>query len=130
MRFEGIYTPVVTPYREDFSIDEAPRQVIEHLIAAGVHGIIVAGTTGEYYAQTPEERIALMPFVQEAIAGRVPLIVGTGAIRTEDSIAYAEAAKADRAPMRCWWRRRPTPARRGARSRCTRWPSTARRTCR
>ena len=95
MRFDGIYTPIVTPHRADFAIDrDALAAVIEHLLAAGVHGIILAGTTGEYYAQTPAERVALMPFVKERIAGRAPLIVGTGAIRTEDSIEYAEAAKA------------------------------------
>jgi len=95
MRFEGIYTPVVTPYHDDFSIDEAAfAQVIGFLIDKGVHGIIVAGTTGEYYAQSMEERIAMMSLAQGLIAGRVPMIVGTGAIRTEDSIIYAQAAKA------------------------------------
>ncbi|MDJ0626786.1 MAG: dihydrodipicolinate synthase family protein [Rhodobacter sp.] len=95
MRFEGIYTPVVTPYRDDFSLNQdALAATVEHLIAAGVHGLIVAGTTGEYYAQSPEERIDLMGRIKTLIAGRLPLIVGTGAMRTEDSIAYAEAAKA------------------------------------
>ena len=95
MRFEGIYTPVVTPYREDFSLnEEALAATVEHLIGAGVHGLIAAGTTGEYYAQSPEERIDLMGRMKALIGDRVPLIVGTGAIRTEDSVAYAEAAKA------------------------------------
>ncbi|MEM9709389.1 MAG: dihydrodipicolinate synthase family protein [Pseudomonadota bacterium] len=95
MRFEGIYTPLVTPYDEAFDLnEEALEATVEFLIAAGVHGLIVAGTTGEYYAQTPEERIALMGKVKALIKGRVPMIVGTGAMRTEDSVAYAEAAKA------------------------------------
>lgn len=95
MRFEGIYTPVVTPYRDDFSLnEEALAATVEHLIGAGVHGLIVAGTTGEYYAQSPEERIDLMGRMKALIGDRVPLIVGTGAMRTEDSVAYAEAAKA------------------------------------
>lgn len=94
MRFEGIYTPVVTPYFEDHSINEAGFEAaIEHLIAAGVHGIIVAGTTGEYYAQTTEERIHMMQLAKKVIGTRLPMIVGTGAIRTEDSIVFAEAAK-------------------------------------
>jgi 4-hydroxy-tetrahydrodipicolinate synthase len=94
MRFEGIYTPVVTPYNADFSINrESFEAVIERLIAAGVHGIIVAGTTGEYYAQTPEERIEMMRLARKVIGKRLPLIVGTGAIRTEDSIHFAEQAK-------------------------------------
>ncbi len=94
MRFEGIYTPVVTPYFEDHTINrDAFADAIEHLIAAGVHGIIVAGTTGEYYAQSAEERIEMMGLAKQIIGTRLPMIVGTGAIRTEDSIIFAEAAK-------------------------------------
>ena len=95
MRFEGIYTPIVTPYRDDHSIDrDRFAEVAEHLIAAGVHGIVLAGTTGEYYAQSPEERVELMGLAKAVIKDRLPLIVGTGAIRTEDSIQFAEQAKA------------------------------------
>jgi len=93
MKFEGIYTPIVTPYRDDFSIDyERLSEIVEFLIGAGVHGIISAGTTGEYYAQSTEERFELMNFLHQQLAGRVAYIVGTGAIRTEDSILYAEQA--------------------------------------
>ncbi len=95
MRFEGIYTPIVTPYQVDHSIDrDRFAEVAEHLIAAGVHGIVLAGTTGEYYAQSPEERVALMALAKAVIKDQVPLIVGTGAMRTEESIRYAEEAKA------------------------------------
>lgn len=94
MRFEGIYTPVITPHDPDLEIDrDAFAAVIEHLVEAGVHGIVVAGTTGEYYAQTRDERVMLMKLAREIIAGRLPLVVGVGAIRTEDCIAYAEAAR-------------------------------------
>jgi 4-hydroxy-tetrahydrodipicolinate synthase len=95
MQFEGIYTPLVTPYHDDFSLnEEALAQTVEHLITAGVHGIIVAGSTGEYYAQTTEERIEMMSRCKALIGDRVPMIIGTGAIRTEDSIVFAEAAVA------------------------------------
>lgn len=94
MQFEGIYTPVVTPHDPDFSINKDKfAEVIEFLIEKGVNGLIVAGTTGEYYAQTPEERLDLMKVAKDLIKGRLPLIVGTGAMRTEDAIMYAEAAK-------------------------------------
>ena len=94
MKFEGIYTPIVTPFYDDFSINkDAFAEAIELLIEAGVHGIIIAGTTGEYYAETYEERIALMELGHDLIKGRTAVIMGTGAIRTEDSIQYAEEAK-------------------------------------
>ena len=94
MQFDGIYTPLVTPYNQDFSINNRELLgVIDFLIEVGVQGLIVAGTTGEYYAQSTQERLELMETVKKYIAERVPLIVGTGAIRTEDSMIYAQAAR-------------------------------------
>ena len=94
MDFNGIYTPVITPHFDDYSIDEAGfAEVIEGLISDGVHGIIIAGTTGEYYAQTMEERQRMLHLGVEIINGRVPSIGGTGALRTEDSITLAQTAK-------------------------------------
>ncbi|TPE51752.1 dihydrodipicolinate synthase family protein [Amaricoccus solimangrovi] len=94
MKFEGIYTPAITPHGPDGEIDrEAFAEVLESLIAAGVHGIIIGGSTGEYYAHTMRERIESFTFAKEVIGTRLPLIVGTGAIRTEDAVAYATAAK-------------------------------------
>jgi 4-hydroxy-tetrahydrodipicolinate synthase len=95
MKFEGIYTPVITPYRDDASIDyERLGETVDFLIDAGVHGIISAGTTGEYYAQTMDERFELMKFIYQKVNGRCQYIVGTGAFRTEESIEYAKAAVA------------------------------------
>jgi 4-hydroxy-tetrahydrodipicolinate synthase len=95
MTVDGIYTPIVTPYAADGAIDhDALAAVIEHLVAAGVHGIISGGSTGENYTQTVEERLALARFTGERLAGRVPLIVGAGAMRTDDSLALAEGARA------------------------------------
>jgi 4-hydroxy-tetrahydrodipicolinate synthase len=94
MRFEGIYTPVITPFLDDFSIDgDGFACVVEHLIATGVHGIVLAGTTGEYYAQTMNERVAMMKLAKDVLGNRLPLIVGVGALRTEDAIEYARHAK-------------------------------------
>ncbi len=98
MKFEGIYTPAIAPLTAEGNIDHAAyAEVLEHLIDAGVHGIIVAGSTGEYYAHTAEERLALAARAKEVIGTRVPLIIGTGAVRTEESIQYAAAAKAIKA---------------------------------
>lgn len=94
MKFEGIYTPAITPLDKDGAIDrKAFAAVVEHLIASGVHGIIIAGSTGEYYAHTAQERTDLAAYARQVIGTRLPLIVGTGAIRTEDSIAYAKHAR-------------------------------------
>lgn len=92
--FDGIYTPLVTPYNADGSVHwDGLADVIEYLIAAGVHGLITGGSTGENYAQTVAERIEIAQFTKDRIKGRLPLVVGTGTMLTDDSIALAEAAK-------------------------------------
>src|SRR6056297_3214290 len=91
-RFDGIYTPVITPYHPDGTENrDALAEVIEHLIASGVHGIITGGSTGENYAQTVAERVDLARLTHQMVRGRVPLVVGTGAMLTDDSIALAQA---------------------------------------
>ena len=110
VKFEGIYTPAVTPLGPDGEIDrKAFAEVLESLIEAKVHGIIIGGSTGEYYAQTAQERFELAAYAKDVIGTRLPLIVGTGATRTEDAVEYAKAAKeigatpssSRRRPMRC-----------------------------
>lgn len=93
-RFEGIYTPVVTPYHDDGRVNwDALAQVIEYLIAHGVHGLITGGSTGENYAQTVDERLELARFTHKQVQGRLPLVVGTAAMLTPDSLALASGAR-------------------------------------
>jgi 4-hydroxy-tetrahydrodipicolinate synthase len=93
MKFEGIYTPAITPYNEDGSVyRDAYCAMVEFLVASGVQGIINGGSTGEYYAQSMDERIELAKLSKQVIGKRAALIIGTGAIRLSDSIAMAETA--------------------------------------
>jgi 4-hydroxy-tetrahydrodipicolinate synthase len=94
MSFKGIIPPVITPYHADGSIDrDGFCTMVEHLIASGVHGVMIGGTTGEYYAQSRDERVSLLKLAKTVAKGRVPLIAGVGAIRTEDCIDYALVAR-------------------------------------
>lgn len=94
MKFAGIYTPAVTPLNADGSIDKAGfAEVLDYLVESKIHGIIIGGSTGEYYAHTTQERFELAAQAKDVINGRLPLIIGTGAIRTEDSVAFAKHAK-------------------------------------
>ncbi|WP_428830134.1 dihydrodipicolinate synthase family protein [Cereibacter changlensis] len=94
MVLEGIYTPLITPFHADGSFDfDGLADLVERLVSAGVHGLISGGSTGENYAETVEERLALARFIVERTQGRLPVIVGTGAMRTPDSIALAVGAK-------------------------------------
>jgi len=93
-RFDGIYTPVVTPFHADGTPNlDALADVIESLLAAGVNGIISGGSTGENYAQSVAERLDLARFSKDRVGGRVPFVVGTGAMMTPDSIALATGAR-------------------------------------
>lgn len=95
MKFEGIYTPAITPLQDNGNIDFAAfAEVLEYLIDAKVHGIIIGGSTGEYYAHSLSERIELIKKAKDVIGGKLPLVVGTGSIRTEESVELAKAAKA------------------------------------
>lgn len=94
MNFDGIYTPAITPLKADGAIDQAGfAQVLEYLIESKVHGIVVGGSTGEYYAHSGEERLALIAQACDVVGQRLPLVIGTGAIRTEDSVQFAQAAR-------------------------------------
>lgn len=93
MNFDGIHTPIITPHDDAGGIDrDAFQRMADWLVRQGVHGIIVGGSTGEYYAQSLEEREELARLAHEAIGGRTQLVVGTGAIQQRDSIRIAEFA--------------------------------------
>ena len=93
-QFNGIYTPIVTPYCDDGTVNwDALADVVDFLLAADLHGVISGGSTGENYTQTVAERVALAQFVQARINRRCPFVVGTGAMLTDDSLALATAAR-------------------------------------
>ena len=94
MKFEGIYSPVITPFNSDYSINrDGYAKVLERQLALGIHGIAIGGTTGENYALTPEERIWQFGFANEVINDRVPWIAGVNDIRTEAVCDFAKAAR-------------------------------------
>ncbi|MBE0465470.1 MAG: dihydrodipicolinate synthase family protein [Halomonadaceae bacterium] len=94
MNFDGIWTPVVTPFNEDGSLKlDVLDKLIDTLITQGVHGLIIGGTTGEYYAQNMDERKTLLNRVAECAKGRIPLMAGINATATADSLELGQYAK-------------------------------------
>ncbi|MDF1487820.1 dihydrodipicolinate synthase family protein [Tessaracoccus caeni] len=74
----GLVPPVVTPFHPDGSLDlESLDRVVEHLIAGGVHGLFILGSSGQVAYLTDAERDAVVRRVVELVAGRVPVQVGT-----------------------------------------------------
>ena len=77
MQLEGIYVPIITPFAADGGIDyDAFGSVIDWQIENGVHGLIVGGSTGEFFSLSQEERVEQLKFAKGRIDGRVPLIAG------------------------------------------------------
>ncbi|WP_276814156.1 dihydrodipicolinate synthase family protein [Faecalibaculum rodentium] len=99
--FEGIITPVITPFRRDAqqSVNEqALRAQINWLIDHGVKGIFVLGSNGEFHVLDHDEKVAVTRCAVKAAAGRVPVYAGAGACSTKEAIQLArdmEAAGAD-----------------------------------
>ncbi|HBO3281646.1 TPA: dihydrodipicolinate synthase family protein [Pseudomonas aeruginosa] len=70
MNFDGVWTPVVTPFTQEGSIDfPALTPVIDSLIGHGIRGLIVGGTTGEYYALSNGDRKKLFDVIAELAGG-------------------------------------------------------------
>ncbi|MGK0189900.1 MAG: 4-hydroxy-tetrahydrodipicolinate synthase [Verrucomicrobiales bacterium] len=91
--FEGVYTALVTPFK-DGSIDErAFRKSVERQYAAGVQGIVPVGTTGESPTLNSSEHIRVIEMAVEHAAGRGKVIAGTGANATGEAIELTQAAE-------------------------------------
>ncbi|MBN8756887.1 MULTISPECIES: 4-hydroxy-tetrahydrodipicolinate synthase [Variovorax] len=94
-KFHGVVPAMATPFTADHRLDEGRvGELIESYIKAGVHGISVAGSQGEFFALERDEHIRLLELSMRAIDGRVPLYAGTGGATTRDAIALTQAAEA------------------------------------
>ncbi|XOV87473.1 MAG: 4-hydroxy-tetrahydrodipicolinate synthase [Pseudomonadota bacterium] len=91
----GSIVALVTPMHDDGAIDWARLDALtEWHIEQGTNGIVPMGTTGESATVTPEEHCAVMKRVIDVVAGRIPVIAGTGSNATSEAIEFTEAAKA------------------------------------
>ncbi|MDA9058590.1 dihydrodipicolinate synthase family protein [Candidatus Thioglobus sp.] len=93
MRFEGIYTPIITPFASNGEVDwDVYAEVIDWQIENGVAGVIVGGSTGEFYALSKEERIQQFKFAAERINNRVEFMAGVNDIRVDECLDISMAA--------------------------------------
>lgn len=97
MKFEGIITPVVTPFHRDAeqSINyEAASDLIEHLISHGVKGIFILGSNGEFHVIDEDEKIEFARRVVQMVNHRVPVYAGSGACSTRAAVRMSKAMAA------------------------------------
>jgi len=95
MPFNGHLCLSVTPFAPDGSLDlESLRSLIEHLIAGGIDGLIVLGSTGEFFSLNHEEHRAVVEAAVAACRDRVPVIAGVGASGTFEAARLAATSAA------------------------------------
>src|SRR5919204_5257374 len=97
--FHGVLPALITPFTEDGSaIDtEALTAIVDRLVNAGVAGLVPGGSTGEFTTLSHAERREVVEATVEAAAGRVPVVAGTGALSTRETVelsVHAEQAGA------------------------------------
>lgn len=86
-KFRGTGVAIVTPFKNDSSIDFAALgRVVNHVINGGVNYIVVMGTTGESVTLTKDEKKAIISYVVEVTDCRVPLVIGIGGNSTQEVI--------------------------------------------
>jgi 4-hydroxy-tetrahydrodipicolinate synthase len=90
----GIIAPVVTPFDRKDEINELVyRKLINFLLDSGIHGIFAAGSQGEFWALSKEEKRKLFQITVDEVNGRVPVYAGTGAESTKEVVELNRMAK-------------------------------------
>jgi 4-hydroxy-tetrahydrodipicolinate synthase len=93
MRYHGVFTAMVTPFKGE-SLDEAALEAfVEWQIAEGVHGLVPCGTTGESPTLSHEEHKRVIQLTVRTAATRVPVMAGTGSNSTAEAIDLSRAAE-------------------------------------
>ena len=94
-KYGKILTPLVTPFKEDQSVDyEAAVSIAEKLIAdQQADSIILTGTTGEFFTMSFEERVKLFKVIKDAVGNKIPLMAGVGCASTIETMALAKKAQ-------------------------------------
>ncbi len=98
--FQGTGVAIVTPFRDDESIDFVSMgKVIEHLIEGKVEYIVALGTTGESVTLNPEEKAAVVSFVIETVNNRIPVVVGAGGNNTHEVVQAVQTVCDSKLPV-------------------------------
>ena len=110
--FKGSIVAIVTPFKSDRSMDfEAFARLVDFHLAQGTHGILPCGCTGEAATLSHDEQKACIKFVIERVAGRIPVVAGTGSNNTQEAIEltqYAAEVGADAALLITPYYNKPT----------------------
>ena len=94
-QFRGTYTVLITPFTADGQHVDVPalQRLVNWQIEQGIHGLIPLGSTGEFLSMTPDERQQVIETCIKTANGRVPVLIGTGAERTDDCVSLSKEAQ-------------------------------------
>lgn len=88
---KGIYVPILTPVKNNEEVDvDKLREHVNYIIEKGVHGILAHGSNGEFYMFDDDDYELITRVIVEETRGRVPVLMGIGAIRTSKAIKLAK----------------------------------------
>src|SRR3989442_152455 len=92
--FTGCGTALVTPFRQDYSLDEtALRRLVRRQIHAGINFLVPCGTTGENPTLTRAEHLRVVEITLEEAKGKIPVLAGAGGYKTTEGVELAEGLK-------------------------------------
>jgi 4-hydroxy-tetrahydrodipicolinate synthase len=94
MRIHGVLAALVTPMTSAEKVDlDTLAEMADHLVRKGLHGLIPLGSTGEFYAMSPQERQDVLKVTIKAVDGRVPVLAGANAGSTREVVEYCRQAE-------------------------------------
>lgn len=112
--FRGSIVALATPFKQDFTIDfDAYGRLVDWHIERGTNGIVPCGCTGEAATLSHDEQKQCIRFVMEHVAGRIPVIAGTGSNNTREAVdltRYAKEVGCNGALLITPYYNKPTPA--------------------
>lgn len=92
--WRGYIPAITTPFDEDGELNlDAWGELLDYMLAERMHGIAIAGSTGEWHSLAPDERRSLFRTAAKHIGGRITVLGGCTALTPREAIAYAEAAR-------------------------------------
>ncbi|EQA62962.1 4-hydroxy-tetrahydrodipicolinate synthase [Leptospira alexanderi] len=93
--FQGVYTAIITPFKNDKIDYESYNKLLEKQIKAGVSGVVPCGTTGESPTLSHTEHAELIRETVKAVQGKIQVVAGTGSNSTREAIELTQAACKD-----------------------------------
>ncbi len=91
--FRGVFPALVTPFTTDDQVDEATYRELIRFVLPHVNGVVPCGTTGEFSSLTIEEKRLVIEICIDEVAGRVPVLAGTGCQSTLETLELTEWAR-------------------------------------